>query len=126
MKIRAQGNSVRLRLTQSELEKFRTAKVVNESIPFPDGQQLKYQLVWDNGNTFTAEFNGQIVSVNIPAPQAREWIKTDREGIEQRLLLPNGDHLKVLIEKDFQCLHRRPGEDESDAFPNPEAHRGSV
>ena len=126
MKIRAQGNSVRLRLTQSELEKFRTAKVVNESISFPDGQQLKYQLVWDNGNTFTAEFNGQTVSVNIPAPQAREWIKTDREGIEQRLLLPNGGHLKVLIEKDFQCLHRRPGEDESVAFPNPEAHRGSV
>ncbi len=36
-------------------------------------------------------------------------------------LLDDGSMLDILVEKDFACLTKREGEDESDMYPHPEA-----
>ena len=46
---------------------------------------------------------------------AEEWANSDRVSLVNKS--ENG--ISVLIEKDFQCLHKRPDEDESQNFPNP-------
>jgi hypothetical protein len=44
MKLRLQGNSVRLRLTRSEVERLRETGLVEESIEFGSGESLVYRL----------------------------------------------------------------------------------
>ena len=44
MKLRLQGNSVRLRLTRSEVERLRETGLVEESVDFGAGAALAYRL----------------------------------------------------------------------------------
>ncbi len=107
MKLRIQGNSLRLRLNQSEVAQFSKTGFVEDSIQFGPGASFAYTLE---------------SSSSIPAPQAsfqngwlrdsgprRGWrsigSRTDRVGISGDQPLESGKRLSILIEKDFQCLH---------------------
>ena len=125
MKIRVLGNSIRLRLTQSEVKQFEVSQLIAETVDFPGGNRFQYQINQSEKRELEASFEGGIIQVDVPKPLASQWIKTDQVGIEKQLTLESGAHLSILIEKDFQCLNPRPGEDERDAFPNPEARRSS-
>ena len=46
---------------------------------------------------------------------AQKWMSTDQVGIELENELDNGEHLHILIEKDFPCKDRTD-EDKSDTF----------
>lgn len=62
--------------------------------------------------------NGRI---RVIAPKAllEQWFATDMVGMEQEMKLGEDKILRILVEKDFQCLTSGRGEDESDNFPNP-------
>ena len=49
---------------------------------------------------------------------------TEQVAIAGEQRLDDGALLTLLVEKDFACLAPRPGEDESDMFPHPEADAG--
>jgi hypothetical protein len=51
----------------------------------------------------TATFDNANIRVSIPARIATAWIESDQTGIEEC------GALGLLIEKDFQCLHRGAG-----------------
>lgn len=113
MKLRIKGNSIRLRLTQSEVDTLVTAGHVRESVSFGD-KTLGYEIRSDSGaEGVTADLIGPTILVLIPADRVRDWAANDSVSIEQE------GTPYLLIEKDFACLSDRPGEDESDAFPNP-------
>lgn len=117
MKIRINGNFVRLRLSQSELDLFESNGHVGDAIQFGN-RSLTYQLVSSNQEEVSVDFDGSNISVQVPKDLGSQWTKTDLVGFE------NADqtNVRILVEKDFQCLHKRPGEDESDNFPNPAAN----
>lgn len=122
MKIRIQGNKLRLRLSQPELDNFAETGHVTDTITFgPDeSQQLTYELIRAEQTAVSAEFSGSEISVYVPSHEALAWTSTSQIGIKASL--DNGQQgLQLLIEKDFQCLHKRPEEDESALFPNPAA-----
>jgi len=51
-----------------------------------------------------------------------EWKEDDKVGFDTVLATGNGEHLRIVIEKDFKCLH--PGknrEPELDNYPHPMA-----
>lgn len=50
----------------------------------------------------------------VPKYVMTEWTESDQVSIEAQSLAG----MKVLIEKDFQCLHE-PGEYDPDAYPHP-------
>ncbi len=122
MKIRILGNSLRLRLTQSEVQKLLDEGKVKESISFgpSSSQQLTY--IFQKGATseFAASFNGNIISILGPNDTVDTWANSNQISLEEYLPIGHGKQLKILIEKDFKCLKERAGEDESDLFPNPE------
>lgn len=78
----------------------------------------------ENTPLVVAYQNHEII-VSLPATVAQQWAGTDQVGIELDLPAEDGQSLHVLIEKDFQCLHREE-EEEPDQFPNPAAASGSV
>ncbi|GAB5539899.1 MAG: hypothetical protein Salg2KO_20020 [Salibacteraceae bacterium] len=119
MKIRIKDNSLRLRLTQSEVAAFEHDGSVSAAIKFPNGHSLIYSLNKNDGDEFVAEFNGTQMLVSVPESAYAQWLKPTEVGMEDRLKLEDGESLRVLIEKDFACLTERVDEDESDNFPNP-------
>ena len=118
MKLRIQDNSLRLRLSQTEVNTLRNNGKVREQINFPSGSVLKYVLV--NGDAMKCEFAGNEIAVTLLAEDINNWADTDQVGINQDINLENGEILSILIEKDFKCLTRNP-EEERDMYPNPKA-----
>ncbi len=123
MKIRIQGNSLRLRLSQSEVAKFNDTGEVSDGINFGPSSpvSLTYKLEQADLPQMSVVFVDNCINVYVPSEQGITWASSEHEvGMEHIQRFPEtGDSLRILIEKDFKCLADRPGEDESDNFPNP-------
>lgn len=122
MKIRIKDNSLRLRITQGELAQFEREKHVESRISFPNGAAIVYSLSWSNGDEYSVEFDGKNIRVSVPKSAGQGWLEPTEVGMETHIASADGESLRVLIEKDFACLTERVDEDESDNFPNPNAH----
>lgn len=122
MKLRIRGNSIRLRLTQTELEQFGESGRVKDGADFGGGSHLGYALVRDErSEEVKASFGGSGLTVSLPAKTVEEWVNTDLVSIRADQAIDSESVLKILVEKDFQCLAPREDEDESDMFPHPNA-----
>ncbi len=122
MKLRIKGDSIRLRLTRSEVESFASQGCVSQAVNFAAGESLTYRLVTDeHSETLSATFTDQVVTVRVPAAQVDPWLKPDSVSLAGSQALPGGGRLQLLVEKDFACLVERAGEDDSDAFAHPAA-----
>jgi hypothetical protein len=117
MKLRIRGNSIRLRLMQGEVEQLKLKEQIEERVTFPGGESLIYRLAL--ADVLYATLAHHTLQVDIPRKEALEWIYSEEISLEEQTLDANGAELRILIEKDLQCLTERVGEDESDAFPNP-------
>ena len=113
MKLRFQSNSLRLRLSQSEVARLADTGKVEELIAFAPGQKFSYSIESRPVAALAATLDGSHIRVLLPEDLSKAWIESDQTGIEG-----GNDSLRVLVEKDFQCLHRASSED-ADAFPNP-------
>lgn len=115
MKLRIRGNSIRFRLTRSEVEQFRSDGQVEEKLVLGhNGDGLTYRLQV-SGDRLTAKLEDNKLTVSVPEAAAREWTDSEQIGIESDV----SSVPRILIEKDFACLTSRPGEDETDMFPDP-------
>jgi hypothetical protein len=127
VKLRIRGNSLRLRLQQSEVAELKGAGVISDRICFgpADGQILEYAIEARRQiASISVEYDQNRIVVSVPAQVVSEWALVDvRDGISAMVETGEGpeSNLFVAIEKDFACLHDRAGEDDSDAFPNPKA-----
>lgn len=122
MKIRIKDDSLRLRLTQSEVKNFESERRVSCAIHFPAGDKLTYTLIWGSGDEFDATYDGLEIKVTVPYSVGMNWLNPEQVGMEDHVPLSQGGQLRLLIEKDFACLSERKDEDESDMFPNPNDH----
>ena len=113
MKLRILGNKLRLRLTQTEVSMLEQGNNVIEQTCFEDSNLLEYQILVDlQSNKITSSFLNNRICVTIPAHLLTNWSTDEREGLYS-------DNGNIAIEKDFQCLHKRPDENEQDNFKNP-------
>ena len=120
MKMRIRGNSIRLRLTQTEVAEFDEKDSVEEVVEFGDEKKLIYALRSKSGaENVSAEFSDNRVVIIIPQDQANNWVKSNEVGIQAEQNIGDGRVLRLLIEKDFACLQPRRGEDDADTFPHP-------
>lgn len=118
MKIRIKGNTVRLRLTKTEVEDFGTKGIVEEHTQFGPDSKLIYSLRKTDGKELQVSFKQNKIEVQVPQNLATVWVNTEMVGLDNHGV--NESVLQILIEKDFACLKERVGEDESDMFPHPE------
>jgi hypothetical protein len=118
MKLRIKGNSLRFRLTKSEVDYFGKAGLLEEKTEF-DKSAFTYALqVTDKGNRLSVIFNNNKITLLIPSQLAKEWTETNLVGYENEIETCNGKKLFLLLEKDFKC-HDNKTEDQSDHFENP-------
>jgi hypothetical protein len=113
MKLRFHAGSLRLRVSQSEVSRLAAGGRVEEAVTFAPGQVFTYSL--DSGPVadVTATLQENRILVSIPTARAASWAGSDETGVSS-----TGGNLRILIEKDFQCVHPQ-SEDQTDSFPNP-------
>ena len=117
MKMRIQGNAIRFRLNRREVEQFSTEGRVEGSIRFPDGSALVYALEQDAAaSDLEATYHDGAILVRAPRSLATAWVETDEVGMRK-----SGGPLEIIVEKDFQCLHKGEAGKDPDAYPNPAA-----
>jgi hypothetical protein len=125
MKIRMKDNSLRLRLSQTEVTHFHRHGEVKSTTRLGSDGSLTYALIVSKDQeVISASFRENEIRVNVPEKIATEWALTEQVGFDEEMPLGGEEKLFILVEKDFRCLQERPHEDESDAFPNP--FEGSV
>jgi len=112
MKIRIKGNSLRYRLTKTDVNSFCIDGYLEETTRFGNNE-LVYAVKLYNENDLSAGFENNKITLFMPHSFAKEWAETERVGFESK----NQD-LYLLIEKDFKCLDE-VAEDQSDNYPNP-------
>ena len=117
MKIRIKGNTLRLRLAQSEVALLESDGTVEDQIEFLS-TPLKYRLECSDVATTTARYEQHCIAVTVPKPIALHWALTEQVGISATQDLAEDKTLSILIEKDFKCSMDR-GEDESDLYDPP-------
>jgi len=106
------------------VDQIARGKPVNEKLEFPleNGNSFFYALVPNPDiDAILIKFANNEILIQLPNTEMMEWAKSDRVGINKLIKTGAEGILMVDIEKDFQCLHKRPGEDERDNFPHPAA-----
>ena len=119
MKIRIKDNSVRYRLTRTDIRNLGLAGFVEAHTEFPGGAVFNYRLERKAGiKVMEAEYAENRISIFLPETIVKEWTESEMVGFDHRLSLGNGNELYLLVEKDFACLDHTT-EDQSDNYPNP-------
>ncbi len=123
MKLRINGDSIRLRLTVSEVEQFGKTGSVTDSIDFGGGEDrvLSYSLNRSTDvNTVRTDIGDGKISVSVPNDIAVAWATTGEVGFSGSQDLGNGKAVRILVEKDFVRRKDGPGGSRTDGYPHPD------
>ena len=118
MKLRISGNSIRLRLSRSEVAHFDLTGQIEDVVEFGPVSKLSYMLTAVEDSDLRSSYTTSGIRVQVPRDLAQEWARTDGVAISAEQPIGDSKTLQILIEKDFQCLHKDSGAS-ADAYPNP-------
>ncbi len=110
MKIRIKGNSLRYRLSKSEVAKLWSEGFLEEHTAF-GSKTLLYALETAKDDKLSADFIVDKIVLRIPRAMIDELNNTDKVGFDDRT-----GTISLLVEKDFTCIDNVE-EDQSDNYP---------
>src|SRR5690242_3642190 len=116
MKIRLYGNSVRVRLSRSEVDRLADGQTVEQRTDLhPQPLRFRIQPIeqLDLEAGILVRFADGEMHITLPLDAIRRWRDGDDPGVESTT-----GRVNLLIEKDFRCLHDN-SQDQADCFPNP-------
>lgn len=111
MKLRLEENSLRLRLSEAEVQQFVTTGRVAYTIAFGSapGQTLAYSLEklpeHAAATAVQVRYVAGALAVEVPAAIAQNWTNTENIGFRAQVLVAEGQELRILVEKDLDCKH---------------------
>jgi hypothetical protein len=118
MKIRIKGNTVRYRLTKSEVETLAQTGYYKEETPFGE-RTFVYAIKVDPATPeLHADFVNDTITLYLNERKAVAWANNDLVGFSSEIKTSKGTTLSLLLEKDFVCMDNTD-EDQSDNYPNP-------
>jgi hypothetical protein len=123
MKLRIKGNTLRIRVSRSEVARLLAGDRLEETIHFSPAPVAKFTWALQQQQSLsrpTVRYTENRVAILLPADEAKIWGTTDQVGIAENMDLGNLGSLGLLVEKDFACLDRSDEENE-DTYPNPNA-----
>ncbi|MDG3004342.1 DUF7009 family protein [Paludisphaera mucosa] len=122
MKLRLKGNSIRVRLDRRDLQTLLDEGRVEDALRFGPARAFSYAVELGPAprERPTASYAADRLTIRIDPEDARAWRLGGRVGFDHAQAV-DGGVVRVLLEKDFACLDRPPGQeaDDAHAFPNP-------
>jgi len=126
MKLRIRGNSLRLRVSKTELLQIAEQGSAEDSIRFAPGTEWRYGIEIKPSGDVAAQFGANSLRVLLPKARVEQWLDDQQVSIEGHQAVGEGKTLRILVEKDYTCLAPRTGEDDSDLFVNPQRAKGGA
>ena len=115
MKLRIQDNVLRLRLTAKEVTRLLDCGLVESAIRFPTGRELCYSVAsLPDATEVSVDYLYDTIFVSLPGSAVAGWAGSNQLSIEG----PPNSGVRILVEKDIQCLHKLEERD-PDCYPNP-------
>jgi len=114
MKIRINGNTIRMRLSPNEVRELVKSGSVTDTCAFPTGN-FTYGIRSTQATEIDATFVDGYIAVLVPEKLLIDWDINEVVGFEHTT--KTGTFM--LIEKDFKCLQPRKHENESHLYENP-------
>lgn len=119
MKLRIKGNSIRIRLTKTEVERISSEEgYLEEETSFGNANFIYALQQVGSGTELSASFEGNKMTMFVPSALTDGWPKNNVVGFEVNMPLDDNKSLYLLLEKDFVCLDHT-NEDQSDNYENP-------
>jgi hypothetical protein len=123
MKLRIQGDSLRLRVAPSDVDRLLKEGRVAETVHFTQAAdaRLTYALECTQAllqpETISVRYATQEVAVLVPTAMAKHWAEGAEVGLYGHAPVAGG-LLEIAVEKDFACIDKSDAENK-DTFPNP-------
>jgi hypothetical protein len=111
MKLWIRGNSLRLRVSKTELAKIAATGKAEDSVRFSSEQGLRYGIEVRPAGALTAAFSGDAILVMLPKPRLDLWLRPDEVSVEGSQPIGGGKILQVVLEKDEAPGRRSDGGD---------------
>ena len=121
MKLRIKGNTLRIRLSVTEVDMLANGKPVKEETNFPSST-LSCSVI--PGESNSADFDNKTVLISLKRAAIETWAESTEVSISGNIPIGQNNILSILVEKDFKCLTVRL-EDESELYPNPNQEHGN-
>ena len=116
MKLRIHGDSLWLRISQSEVAQFSKTGFLEDSIQFAPGASFSYVLEsLHSVSSPQALYQNGRLRVQVPGPDGTAWACSDRVSMSGEQAIESGKQLSILVEKDFHTHSDR----DPDAYPSP-------
>lgn len=123
MKLRINANSLRLRVSRTDLARFQAMGRIEETIHFAAAPDAKLTYALESAaqpSPVKVRYGFNEVTVILSEDQVRIWAQEGVVGVYAALEIGQAVLLDVIVEKDFACVDRSD-EESSDTFPNPYA-----
>jgi len=120
MKLRIKGNSLRLRVTPSDVKRLLRCGEIREHVQFTaiPSDRLTYEITVSQSEATTVTYRLGNITVSVPENQLKKWADGDDVGVYAEMALSGDQALSLAIEKDFACLDLSDAQNE-DTFTNP-------
>jgi hypothetical protein len=110
MKLRIRGNSLRLRVSKTELAKIAETGKVEDVMRFSSEQSLRYGIEVRPTGAVTAAFADAAIVVTLPKARLDLWLRPSEVSVEGSQPIGGGKVLQILLEKD-EARHGRGADD---------------
>jgi hypothetical protein len=121
MKLRISGNSLRLRVSPTELARFQAEGRIEETIHFAAAPQAKLTYALESASQpspVKVRYGSNEVTVILSEDRVRIWSAESEVGLYDTVEIGSAGSLNIIVEKDFACVDRSDAEN-IDTFPNP-------
>ena len=100
MKLLIRGNSIRIRVSKTELAKIAETGKAEETVRFSSDQGLRYGIEVRPTGAVTATLAGDAILVTLPKPRLDLWLRANEVSVEGSQPIGGGKVLQILLEKD--------------------------
>jgi hypothetical protein len=100
MQLRIRGNSIRLRVSKTELAKIADQGKVEETVRFSSDQSLRYGIEVRPTGAITARYDETSIIVTLPKSRLDLWLRPEELSVEGSQPIGGGKVLQIVLEKD--------------------------
>jgi hypothetical protein len=118
MKLRIRANSLRIRLTKSEVNAICDTGYLEEQTSFAGNKFLYALQSVDEATQLSATLVTNKITMFVPRQLIKGWKENNVVGFHSDMPVSGNDVLNLLLEKDFVCLDDVK-EDQADNYDNP-------
>jgi hypothetical protein len=115
MKLWIRGNSIRVRVSPTELALLAEKGKIEDMVRFSSERSLRYAVEVRPAGAVTAVFEGDSITVTLPKKRLDLWARPEEVSVEGSQPIGGGRVLQIALEKDIIPGRLGGGDDAADS-----------